>query len=401
MKKDLSKTQIKEVLIVSILIFAASIISIFAGYLYNGESIEAPEERRSSESLDSFVREYNRILDNYYIEVDEDVLIKGAIKGMLDALEDEYTSFLDESENYRFQQRVQGYYDGIGIGLYDDEDGNMVISTIFPDTPAERAGVLAGDIIIELDGEDFTEKESGDLVEYIRWLEEDNISMTVMRDGKEIIFEIEKRTVILPSVDSEIIEKDGKKIGFISISIFASNTPTQFSEHLEKLEGEVDAFIIDVRYNSGGYLTSAERMLSMFLDKSKIIYQTEEKGDIETFYSNGTETKDIPVVMLGNKSSASASEIMIAAMMESYGSPFVGKATYGKGTVQEKIELEGNESLKYTARKWLTPSGNWIEKVGVEPDFDIDQNVDFFISLEQEDDAQLQKALEVSLELLK
>ena len=403
MKENIGTKQIVEIIIVAIFIFATAIVSIFAGYMYagiNGETAEECELEYSA-SVQEFIKEYNRILDNYYLDVDEDILIKGAIRGMLEALEDEHTSLLDESDYYRFQQRVQGFYEGIGIGLYDDDDDQIVVSTVFENTPAERAGVHVRDILIEIDDIDLGDKDSQFLVEHIRDSEGDSVELTVLRAGDKITFEIEKETVILPSVHSQIIDEGPIKIGYLNVSVFALNTYGQFQNHLEKvMDLGVEGLIIDLRYNTGGYLSTAEKLLSVFLDKDKVIYKTDENGVVQSFYAKGDETTTYPIVILGNKHSASASEIMIAAMQEAYNAPFVGETTYGKGTVQEIVDLSDGDSLKYTARKWLTPDGNWIDDIGIKPDYEVEQDLDFYLSFDPKDDRQLQKAIEVFIDLI-
>ena len=398
MKENLSIKQIRNVLFISFLIFATAMTSVFAGYLYAGKAKEEVSEARYSDEIEDFVNEFNRIVDNFYMEVDRDVLIKGAIKGMLEALGDEHSIFLDEEENLRFQQRVRGSYEGIGIGLIDVGE-DIIITAVFNNSPAARAGLRINDIIIKLDHQDYTDKTTQEVVDYIRGKDEKTVKVTVLRDEQELDFDVEIETVVLPSVESEIIEREGFKIGYIRVSIFALNTYSQFATHLEELEKEVDGLIIDLRGNTGGYLSTVEQMLGLFFDKDKVIYQTEDKDKIEKIYSKGDKDKPYPIVMLGNQASASASEIMIAAMQETYGAQFVGTITYGKGTVQELFDFNGNDAFKFTTRKWLTPNGNWIDGEGIEPDYEIEQSSEYFLEFDQAKDAQLQRAINVLLDL--
>ncbi len=401
MNKPLNERQLREIIVVTILIFATAISSIFAAYFYLESRGDKDQDFSHRSDLTEFIELYDRLNTEHYFEVDPELLIRGAIQGMVDAFEDKYTTYLDERDNYQFQQRVRGYYRGIGIGLYDNDDDQIEITQVFEGAPAYRADVKVGDIILAVDDLDLREKATADVVDYIRYAEEENVILKVLRDGEEIDLEIELETVVLPSVEGEIIEKEGQKIGYIEISIFASNTYRQFRDKLLELEEkEIDGLIIDLRYNTGGYLSVTEQIISMFLDDSKIIYRTEEQGDEKIFYSRTKESRDYPIVTLGNKYSASGSEILIAALQESYGAPFVGESTYGKGTVQELIDLDNDESLRYTARIWLTPEGEWIDGEGVQPDYEVEQNVDFLLTLEREDDYQFQKALKVFLELI-
>ncbi len=404
LSQPLTKRQIQEIILVFFLLIVTAVISIFSAYIFSTMDIEKPEKTQTTyeypEELHEFIELYNRITEGHYVEVEKDILIKGAMEGLLEAFEDEYTSYIDEYENYQFQQRVQGQYRGIGISLYDNDDDEIEITDVFADSPAERAGVAIGDIIVGIEDEDLTDKDTQFLVEYIRDSDVDTVTMVFLRNGEEVTLEVDVQTVVLPSVESEIITKDDYKVGYLTISIFALNTFQQFRDQLQVLEEEVDGLVINLRYNTGGYLSTAERIISAFLDSSHVIYRTEENDEEKLFYSRGSETKDYPIVVLGNSYSASASEILIAALQEAYGATFVGTQTYGKGTVQEMVDLDNDDALRYTARIWLTPDGNWIDGEGIEPDYEIEQDPEFLLTQDRNLDVQLQKALEVLLNKL-
>ncbi len=397
-----TQRQIQEIILVFLLLIATAVISIFSAYLFYTIKTEQEIEKEITYSgeLEEFFDLYQKMTEEHYIDVDPNILIKGAIKGMLEAFEDEYTTYIDDYDNYQFQQRMQGQYRGIGIGLYNNVDEEIEVTAVFPDSPAERAGVEIGDIIVAIDEQDLTEKDTQFLVEYIRDSEVDEVDMTFLRDGKEVNLKVEVDTVILSSVESEIIEKDNTKMGYLKISRFAINTYQQVQEHLETLEEEMDGLIIDLRHNTGGYLSTTRRIISTFLDSSHVIFRTEEQGEEKVFYSTGNETKEYPIIILGNSYSASASEILIAALQESYGAIFVGTKTYGKGTVQEMVDLENDDALRFTARIWLTPDGTWIDGEGVIPDYEVEQAAEYLLTLERDDDAQFQKAIEVLLNKL-
>ncbi len=337
---NLTQKQVQEIVIVLLLLIVTAAISVFSAYVFSTLDLER-DTTKSSDQVDletgdypdkmqEFINTYEKLLEQHYTDVDESILLKGAIEGMLEAFEDEYTSYIDEYERYQFQQRVDGRYQGIGIGLYDNEDGAIEVTEVFEDSPAEKAGVQVGDIIIGLDGQDLDDKEAQFLVEYVRDYEADTIAVTFLRDGEEITYEIGVETIVLTSVEGELVEKEGYQIGYLEISVFALNTYSQMIEYLDEFGDEIDGLIIDVRYNTGGYLATARRVISNFLDDSHVIYRTEENDEEQSFYSTGNETADYPIVLLGNQYSASASEILIAALQESYGASFVGEQTYGK-----------------------------------------------------------------------
>jgi len=185
-------------------------------------------------------------------------------------------------------------------------------------------------------------------------------------------------------------------VGVIVVDVFAANTYKQFKNELLDLENKkIDSLIIDVRDNSGGYLTVVSDILSLFLNKSKVMYQLETKGKKEVVHALTNAERKYPVVVLVNKGSASASEILAAAMKESYGAKVVGVSTYGKGTVQRAYSLKSGATVKYTTQKWLTPKGNWIHEIGVEPTIVEELNENYYQTLQDEDDNQLQKAISV------
>jgi len=177
--------------------------------------------------------------------------------------------------------------------------------------------------------------------------------------------------------------------------LFSNIAYKQFAEELEKLEkDDIDSLIIDVRDNSGGHLSTAVNIISLFLNSKHVIYQTETKGEIEKFYSKGNETKKYPIVVLQNKNSASASEMLSSTLKEEYGATIVGEVSYGKGTVQELLDLNDDIEYKITTKKWLTPKGNWINKKGVSVDVEVSLDDKYYENPSDETDNQLQKALE-------
>ena len=250
-----------------------------------------------------------------------------------------------------------------------------------------------GDIIKKIGDKDVTGMTTKDASNLIKDSKDEKIYIDILRGKEEKRLEVVRKKVTLKSVNYEIIEKNNKKVGYIYISIFSLNTSVQVKEALDNLEGKVDSIIIDVRDNSGGHLTSAEEILSLFLDSSNIIYKMDVNGKVTSYYSKGSKTKTYPIYILINGESASAAEMFAIAMQEKYGSKIVGVNSFGKGTVQQKIELSTGASYKVTTKKWLSPNGNWINEVGVTPDIYIEGAKDWY-NYTHDKDVQLQKALE-------
>jgi carboxyl-terminal processing protease len=234
-----------------------------------------------------------------------------------------------------------------------------------------------------------------DVADKLKGPEETSVNVIIERDGKEIELKLTRRQIILTSISREIFTEGSKKIGYLKIDIFSNNTYTQFKDNLLMLEkANIDSLIIDVRDNSGGYLYRVSEIVSLFLPKDKVIYQLEDKDGVEKVYSYTDESRNYPIVVLINEYSASASEILTAALQESYGATIIGVNSLGKGTVQQTFDLESGGMIKYTIQKWLTPNGNWINKKGITPDIKVEQSEEYYKDFAFEYDTQLHKAIE-------
>ena len=347
------------------------------------------------DGMDELLNTYNNILNDYYEEVDSKKLLEAGINGMLEYLGDDYSVYMDEESSKSFNEQVEGKYTGIGVEIVSGENTGVIINKVFANSPAEKAGLKVGDVFVKVNGEDVSEKTAVDISNIIRNDEDGKVEVVVKRKDEEKKFNMTLKEVDIESVSTEVFEKNGKKIGYIRLSIFANNTFQQFEKKLLELEGKkIDRLVVDVRDNSGGYLTTVTDIASLFLDKGKVIYQLDTKGIVEQKYDKTKINRDYDIVVLTNKNSASASEILAAALQESYGAKVVGTNTFGKGTVQTAYQLESGATVKYTIQKWLTPNGNWIDKKGITPDIEIELGKDYYNNPSNETDNQLQKALE-------
>lgn len=348
----------------------------------------------NDKDLRNFIKNYNYIIDNYYDDVDKKELLNSALKGMLDSLEDDYSYLIDEDSSDNFNIQLEGEYEGIGIEVISLTTGEVMIYKVFDESPADKAGLKMGDVIKEIDGNDFSKSTPSEISNYIRKNKKDDFKIKIERENEEKNLEIKKENVTIKAVTSKIFERDDKKIGYIYIEIFSNVAYKQFKEQLNKLEKDgIDSLIIDVRDNTGGHLMTATNIISLFLDSNHIIYQTETKENIKKYYSNGNITKKYPIVVLQNKNSASASEMLSAALKEEYGATIIGELSYGKGTVQELLNLNDGLEYKITTKKWLTPKGNWINKKGVSVNIEVTLNDEYQKNPSDETDNQLQTAL--------
>ena len=386
----------KEVIFI---VLTTCIISLIMGSLITRQSSnnnKLSTIKEDNSNINEIIKTYESIIKDYNGEINEDDLVNGAVKGMLDSIGDKHTSFIDEDESSTFNATLDGEFKGLGLEIVKLNDGNILVVRVFEDSPADVAGIKAGDIITGVDDKLATDMSTSEFSTYVR-NKNGNVLIYITRNEEKLSFDIKTSSVTIKSVYSDTYELDNKKIGYLSVSIFASNTYEQFKKELENLEKSgIDSLIIDLRDNSGGHLEIVKKMISLFLDSSHIIYQTDDGGKIEKFYSTGKETKKYKIIILANNNSASASEIMMGALKEEYGATIVGETSYGKGSVQELRTLSNGSQYKITIKKWLTPKGNCIDNIGIKPDYEIKLLDEYYENPTKENDNQLNKALELA-----
>lgn len=386
-KNNYSFSEVFVVTLVSLIIgaFACfSVLTIFTG---------GRNYFKLSKELSKFYDAYDTITDNYYGDISKEELVDSAILGMVSSVGDIYTSYSDTDTTSKFDEMVNGTYEGIGCVIQQSET-DMKIITVYDNSPAEKAGLKVDDKIIKVDDIDISTTTASKLGDYIKSGAKDKITMTIIRGEEEKVVTLSREKIEIPVVTAKTFESNGKKIGYLQISIFSSVANKQFKENLEKLEKDgIDGLIIDVRNNNGGYLTTVTDITSSLLPKGKIIYQI-QKGDKKVATKDKTSTKrEYPIAVLVNGGSASASEILAGAIKESYKGYVVGTKTYGKGTVQQVKKLSDGSMIKYTVENWLTPDGNWINEKGIEPTNVVDMDSAYYENPGDENDNQLQKAL--------
>ena len=349
-----------------------------------------------TKDLKKVVDTYYAIVDNYYGNLDKKVLIDGAVEGMISSVGDTFTSYSDADTTDTFNETISGSYEGIGCSVASFEDGTIKVVSIFDNSPSFKAGLEVNDIITKVDGESYEGKSSVDISNYIKNSGKNKVVLTVKRNDEEKDITINLGKVEIPYVSGEVFENNDKKIGYINISLFSSNSYDQFKNKLKEIETQnIDGLIIDVRNNSGGYLTSVTDICNLFLKKGDIIYQLEDsKGKVKK-KDTTKEKRNYKVVVLINGGSASASEILASAIKESYGGEVVGTNSYGKGTVQQTKKLLDGSMIKYTTQKWLTPNGNSINEVGVVPTKEVVLDDKYLEEPTKENDNQLQEAIKL------
>lgn len=378
-----------------LLMFMAFVVGVFASQAI---SLKIPILNNTTviEDTSELTRVYNLIINKYYGEVDKKELTSAAIKGMMNYLSDDYSMYFTEDEKNDFNERLNGVYTGLGVEITNDASNNAMIVTVFDNSSAKDANLKPGDIIAKINGEDVLGLGKEEVVKKIKGKNNYSFNMSVLRDNNLIDVKVVTKSITLSSVTSSVIEKDNEKIGYIYISIFALNTYDQFKKQLEELEKmKITSLIIDVRSNTGGHLTSVTSILDLFLNKTDVLYQIKSKDKIKKVYGTETSTRKYPIVVLTNELSASASEILASALKEAYGAKTVGIKTFGKGTMQNMLDLENGGMIKVTTEEWLTSKGNKINKEGVPVDYEVKLDEKYASNPSKETDNQLQKAIEV------
>ncbi|GJM70237.1 hypothetical protein HMSSN036_24530 [Paenibacillus macerans] len=298
----------------------------------------------------------------------------GAIDGMMGALGDPFSSYMAPDTAQQFSEQIEGSFTGIGAEV-SMENGNVVVVSPIKGSPAEKAGIQPKDILLSVNGESFEGLSLNEAVAKIRGPKGTEAKIKVKRAGSDttLEFTIVRDDIALETVYSRM--EDGG-VGVIEVTEFSMNTAERFKEELASLEKKgMKGLVIDVRNNPGGVLTVVEDMSEQFVPKGKVIVQVEDKNKRRQQTLSDGSGKKYPIVVVTNKGSASASEILAGALQESAGAKLVGEATYGKGTVQSSYtqEMGDGSMLKITIAKWLTPNGEWIHKKGIQPDIAVSQ----------------------------
>lgn len=335
-------------------------------------------------------------LDRYYYkssEITREDKENGIYKGLFESLEDVYSCYYTPEEYKMLAEQTQGVYYGIGAYVSQDvETGICAISGVIKNSPAEAAGLMEGDLIYKVDGEDMSGLDIDEVVSHIRGEEGTEVTLTLVRNGEEIEVKLKRGRVDTPTVESEMLD-DG--IGYLQITEFDDVTVNQFTENFEELKGQgMKGLIIDLRGNPGGSVTSVCAVAEQLLPKGLIFYMEDKDGNKTEYNCEGADF-DLPVVVLVNEYSASAAEILSGAIKDSGIGKLVGKTTFGKGIVQDVIPLQDGSAIKLTVANYYTRGGNDIHLKGIEPDIEVELDTDAY--LDEGKDTQLDKAVEVLL----
>lgn len=366
-----------------------------AELLSPGDSVTAKQERAEKKTEEKF-RRIEQMIDKYYLysdEVKEEDLEDAIYSGFLSALHDPYTVYYNEQETKEIKESTSGEYSGIGAAMMQNLDtGEITITKVYEDSPAEEAGMLAGDILYRVDSRDVADHDSSEVVSWIKGEEGSKVDLYVYR-GEER--EEHKLTAVRRKIQTQTVEYEMKEdqVGYLYVQEFEDVTLEQFRTALEDLEAQgMKGLVIDLRNNPGGNLDTVVEMLRLILPEGTIVSIKDKYGNEETYDCDGTHEFQKPLAVLVNGYSASASEIFAGAVKDYGIGTLVGTTTFGKGIVQELFNFEDDTMIKITTAEYFTPSGENIHKKGIQPDVEVEYVYDAAMP---ERDPQLEKALEI------
>lgn len=416
------RKKVRYVVIVAVLLLLTNLVSLYAGSfiaLPIGQKVMVSKEEserlkavnnmiETNEELSKVVSNYNGVLNfrklfevkealnrYYFGDINEDTLVEGAVKGMTAALNDPYTVFMNKKEYEDFNSQTEGSYVGLGLQVGVKEDRITVIAP-FENSPAKKAGIITGDVIEKVNGKDVTGKELELAVSMMKGKEGEDVTVTISRQGRSSFDLTMKRAKIeLVTVTGEMLDKN---IGYIQLTMFDENTGKNFDKKLKELKDKgMKGLVLDLRSNPGGLLDTCVDVTSNFVEKDKTIVSTKDKqGNEKAYKSKGGMAIGMPLVILTNEGTASASEILSGAVKDYKAGTLIGTTTFGKGVVQTMLPYKDGTALKVTISKYFTPNGEDIHKKGVKPDIEVLYPQELLEKpYERATDPQFNKALEI------
>lgn len=375
MKNNIERRFFKTILVVLVTAIVTSFVLVNVGFL----GFVPPAEYKRYAKYKALEQSIKR---EFYKKPDEKKLEDATYKGLFSGLDDVYSAYYTADEMKQLLEVATGKYVGIGFVVGADKaTGAIRVESVMNNSPAKESGVKKGDLVVAVNGKKYSYMEMDIAVKNIRGPENTSVKITFLRDGKKIDKIITRKEIKIVSIESKMLED---KIGYINIKSFEEETAEDFRKALASLEAQgMKALIIDVRDDGGGLLTVVEDICDRILGKAVIVYTKDRQGKKEYLKSSDKEKIDKPIVVLTNRSSASASEILTGAVLDNKAGISIGETTYGKGLVQGMLKLKDGSGYKLTTAQYFTPNGNYIDKKGIKPTIEV-----------KDKDQQLPKAIE-------
>lgn len=366
----------------------------------NGQLSKAMEGIKDVDKFKKLFQMREVLYKLYDGEIDDNLMLEGAIKGMTASLNDPYTVFMNQKEFSDLMEKNEGNYVGLGIQV-GAKDNKIVVISVFENSPASKAGVQTGDIIEKVNDTEVSGNEMDKAVSMMKGKEKTDVKVTLYRENKgSFDLTMKRDTITMVTVKGEMLENS---IGYIQITMFDEHTGDEFNKKLAELKGKgMKALVLDLRSNPGGLLEECTKVVSNFIPKGKLIVSTKDKyGKEEKYNSVGGAAIGMPLVALTDEGTASASEIVSGAIRDYKIGTLVGEKTFGKGIVQRVLDLKDGTGLKVTVSKYYTPNGENIHKVGISPDIEVKLSDELRQSYSRAKDPQFSKALEILREKVK
>lgn len=392
-EKDYSKSIFIKSIILTILLTTV-IVSMITIIIMNNN-----EQTSLLNRIEGKLSSVEQIVDKDYLgEIDENKIFDETIKGYVEGLNDEYSQYFTKEELEKYKtDNIEGQFVGIGVYIIQDTEKNAIrVLAPIKGSPAEKAGILAGDYIVKVDNQAYTGEQITEATNKMKGKEGTKVKIQIIRDEKTLDLEVERANVRVNPVEAEIYEEN---IGYLKISSFDQGSGSEVTKKVEELkEKNIKSLIIDLRNNGGGIVDEAIEIADLFTNKDSTLLITKDKHGNESI-SKAKKDKviEVPIIVLTNENTASASEILAGALKDNNVAKIVGTTTFGKGVIQELLTMKDGTGLKLTTNEYYTPNRNKINKVGIEPDEKIELPEEYrnILSVPKEVDTQLNKAIEL------
>lgn len=387
------------VVLVAFITFLITSIGMYQYFTNNSFGKQLVVSSENNGEITSELSKYRALIDKYFLgEVDEEKLKEGAIKGYIEGLDDPYTEYISKEDMEDYLADATGNFVGIGIYMVQDTETNkiMVLAPI-KGSPAEKAGILPGDLIVSVDGVQYTAEEMTVASNKIKGELGTTVKIEILRENETLNFELKRENIKVNPVEAKKLENN---IGYIEFSSFDDGTAEEFKTKFEELQEQgIKSLIIDLRNNGGGIVDEALEIADYILEKDDVIlYEVDKNGKETVEKSKNAPIINMPIIILTNENTASSSEILAGALKDHEKAKIVGTKTYGKGVIQQLLTLPDGSGLKITAEEYLTPNKTKINEIGIEPDEEVKlpEGVKNVLTVEEKDDTQLQKAIEMA-----
>lgn len=389
----------KFILVIVFVVCITAVITFYATFSCMGGSHflvlgdVSQDSKENINTIGSALKDFRKLIDEYYIgEIDEQKVVDETIKGYVNGLDDEYSEYMTAEEWEEYQTNALGNYVGIGIYMSQDTAGNIVIIEPIEGSPAEAAGVKAGDIIVAVNDEDVTGKDTATVAAKVKGEEGSKVTLKIVRDNQYMTLDVERKAIKVYHVKNKMLENN---VGYIKLSTFDEGCSDEFKTAFEEVQKNgAQKLIIDLRDNTGGLVDEALKIADMIIPKGKTMLLTvDSKDNKEKTVAQQEPMINLDMVVLVNEYSASASEILVGALKDNQEAKIVGTKTYGKGVIQNVFSLADGSVLKLTTAEYFTPNETKINKKGIEPDVEVEDMEE--PEGVEEIDEQLNKAIEL------